>query len=192
MAVKDLSKRKFLITCVKGLSAFGVVFGLWPFFSSMQPSRKVEDASKPITVGLEDLQPNDVKKVLWRGMPIYIIKRTDDQVNQLETYTKMLSDPSSVNSEQPTFAMNPYRSKRKDILVVVAVCTHLGCSPTYKPKKSSVDNAWEGGFFCACHGSKFDLSGRVYKGVPAPTNLLIPPYHFVNEDTLIIGSEGSA
>jgi ubiquinol-cytochrome c reductase iron-sulfur subunit len=186
MVVKDSSKRKFLISCVKTLSTFGVVLGLWPFFSSMQPSRKVVDASKPIKVNLEDLQPNDVKKVLWRGMPIYIVRRTADQVNQLEKFSQVLRDPKSINSEQPEFAVNPYRSKRKDILVVVAICTHLGCSPTYKPEKHAIDNKWSGGFFCACHGSKFDLSGRVFKGVPAPTNLEVPPHKFEG-DTLIIG-----
>ena len=189
MTIKDVSRRAFLKRLVQTLSTLAVAIGLWPFISSMQPSKKALEASKPIKVSLKGLSENEIKKVLWRGMPIYIIKRSPQQIKMIKVKNEQLLDPDSKASDQPQNAQNVFRSVREDVLVVVAVCTHLGCSPNYEPAKNAVDEGWHGGFFCACHGSKFDLSGRVFKGVPAPTNLLIPPYYFMDDETIVIGSE---
>ncbi len=192
MVVKNPARRTFLKWLVALLGSLGIAVGILPFVSYMRPSRKAIDASKPVTVNLAGLEFNQLKTVMWRGLPIFIVRRSDNQLEELTHDTQQLRDPNSEISEQPMGADNIYRSLRKDIFVVVGVCTHLGCSPTFKPKKASVGAKWEGGFFCACHGSKFDMSGRVFKGVPAPTNLLVPPYFFQDENTLVIGelSEG--
>lgn len=189
MVVKSKSRRQFLKFIVSSLSIVGALFAFWPFVKSMQPGKKAQSASAPISVDIKNLLPNEKITVTWQGMPIYIIRRTKNQITDLEKDEPYLRDPNSKYSRQPDNAENDFRSINKDIFVVVAICTHLGCSPTYKPEQASVDKDWEGGFFCACHGSKFDLAGRVFKKVPAPTNLMVPPYYFSNKDTIVIGAD---
>ncbi|MEE2770497.1 MAG: ubiquinol-cytochrome c reductase iron-sulfur subunit [Pseudomonadota bacterium] len=189
MAVKSKSRRQFLKFILSSLSVVGALFAFWPFIKSMQPGKKAQSAAAPITVDIKNLLPNEKITVTWQGMPIYVIRRTQSQINELEVKDPYLRDPNSLYSKQPENTDNDFRSINKDIFVVVAICTHLGCSPTYKPELGSVDKTWEGGFFCACHGSKFDLAGRVYKKVPAPTNLMVPPYYFPDANTIVIGAE---
>ncbi len=189
MVVKSKSRRQFLKFIVSSLSAVGALFAFWPFVKSMQPGKKAQSTSSPIAVDIKGLLPNQKIAVTWQGMPIYIIKRTENQIAELEKKEPYPRDPDSLYSKQPQNSSNDFRSLNKDIFVVVAICTHLGCSPTYKPEQASVDKDWAGGFFCACHGSKFDLAGRVYKQVPAPTNLMVPPYYFPNKDTIVIGAD---
>ena len=188
MSVKSKSRRKFLKTILSSLSVVGALFAFWPFIKSMQPGKKAQSASAPLTVDIKDLKPNEKITVTWQGMPIYIIKRSRAQIAALEKVDPNLRDPSSEYSKQPGSSDNALRSIQQEIFVVVAICTHLGCSPTYKPEQASVDKDWSGGFFCACHGSKFDLAGRVYKKVPAPTNLMVPPYYFSDPNTIVIGA----
>lgn len=189
MVVKSKSRRQFLKFIVSSLSVVGALFAFWPFVKSMQPGKKAQSASAPIKVDIKNLLPNEKITVTWQGMPIYVIRRTKDQITELEKPEPYLRDPESLYSKQPEDTDNEFRSINKDIFVVVAICTHLGCSPTYKPEQASVDKTWAGGFFCACHGSKFDLAGRVYKKVPAPTNLMVPPYYFPDKNTIVIGAE---
>ena len=144
-------------------------------------------SAEPIEVDISVLKEGEQRTVVWRGKPIWVVRRTVDQVNALSQLDSELTDPNSEIEQQPGYAKNAYRSIRPDILVLVGVCTHLGCAPTYRPEPKAIDAAWPGGFFCSCHGSKFDLAGRVYKGVPAPTNLEVPPYHFKDKSTLIVG-----
>ena len=129
--------------------------------------------------------------VEWRGKPVWILKRTKEMLESLKSVEARLSDPQSKASEQPKYAENEYRSKNPDVLVLVGVCTHLGCSPQEKKAEAKAEMGadWGGGFYCPCHGSKFDLAGRVYKGSPAPTNLEVPPYTYASDSTLVIGED---
>ena len=189
MAVKSKSRRQFLKFILASLSTVGALFAFWPFIRSMQPGKKAHSSAEPIMVDIGQLLPNNKIAVTWQGMPIYIIRRTEKQIKALKYNDPFLRDPKSEYSKQPTDMDDDFRSLKKEIFVVVAICTHLGCSPTFKPDRASVDANWSGGFFCACHGSKFDLAGRVYKKVPAPTNLVVPPYYFKDKHTLVIGAE---
>lgn len=189
MVVKSKSRRKFLKSILSGLSVVGALFAFWPFVRSMQPGKKALSASAPVTVDIKNLKPNEKITVNWQGMPIYIIKRSKEQIAELQKDEAYLRDPKSHYSKQPEASYNGLRSIDQEVFVVVAICTHLGCSPTYRPEQASVDKNWAGGFFCACHGSKFDLAGRVYKKVPAPTNLMVPPYYFKNSNTIVIGAD---
>ena len=187
----DLERRQFLLTAVKAFSAFGVFGALYPFVASMAPSVTAEAAGAPIEVDLSGMRDGEQKTVVWRGKPIWIIKRNPETLAKLSDLD--LRDPASKIPQQPKYAENPYRSIKKEYLILVGVCTHLGCAPTYRPDAGASDlgTDWRGGFFCACHGSKFDLAGRVYKNMPAPINLEVPPYHFMDENTLVIGDSGS-
>lgn len=189
MGIKDISRRQFLKVIVSSLSVVGALFAFWPFVRSMQPGKRAQSAASPVTVDISKLKPNEKMTVTWQGMPIYIIRRTAQQVKELAREQGLLRDPTSQYSKQPESSDNKYRSSREDVFIVVAICTHLGCSPTYKPERASVDQNWSGGFFCACHGSKFDLAGRVFKKVPAPTNLMVPPYYFPDNNTVVIGAD---
>jgi ubiquinol-cytochrome c reductase iron-sulfur subunit len=192
MTIKDRTRRNFLKSVLAFLGVAGAGFASVPFVSSMQPGKKAQSGAKPVKVDISDLKPNEKISVTWQGMPIYIIRRTEEQVAALQKENGALRDPQSGDSRQPQVTENEHRSIRPDIFVVVAVCTHLGCSPTFKPEYASVDQNWPGGFFCACHGSKFDLAGRVYNKVPAPTNLTVPPYFFIDPTTLVVGASNAA
>ena len=185
-------RRRFLTAATTVVGAVGTGFVLVPFISSMQPSAKARAAGAPVRADISKLEPGQMIRVKWRGKPVWLVKRTDEMLQKLPTLDSTLRDPESLQSEQPPYAQNEFRSIKPEILVTVGICTHLGCSPTYRPDAGAPDLGadWEGGFFCPCHGSKFDLAGRVYKSVPAPTNLVIPPHRYLSETELVIGEDG--
>ncbi len=185
----DLGRRRFLTAATSVVGGVGVVYAAVPFVASWQPSEKAKAAGAPVSVDISKLQPGQLLRVEWRGKPVWILKRSDEIMGDLNSHDDLLRDPSSgEESQQPGYCKNDHRSIRSEIFVAVGICTHLGCSPTYVPDKGGELGAkWPGGFFCPCHGSKFDLAGRVFNGVPAPTNLVIPPHHYVNDTRLLIG-----
>jgi ubiquinol-cytochrome c reductase iron-sulfur subunit len=185
-------RRRFLTAATTVVGAVGVGFVLVPFVSSMQPSARARAAGAPVRADISKLEPGQMIRVKWRGKPVWLVRRTDKMLEVLPTLDPQLRDPESQESEQPAYAQNEYRSIKPEVLVTVGICTHLGCSPTYRPDAGAPDLGadWEGGFFCPCHGSKFDLAGRVYKSVPAPLNLVIPPHRYLSETELVIGDDG--
>ncbi len=184
-------RRRFLTAATTVVGAVGVGFALVPFISSMQPSAKARAAGAPVRADISKLEPGQMVRVKWRGKPVWLVRRTEQMLEVLPSLDSQLRDPDSLEPQQPSYAQNSYRSIKPGLLVTVGICTHLGCSPTYRPDVGAADMGedWEGGFFCPCHGSKFDLAGRVYKGVPAPTNLVIPPHRYLSESELIIGED---
>jgi ubiquinol-cytochrome c reductase iron-sulfur subunit len=187
-------RRRFLTAATTVVGAVGMGFVLVPFISSMQPSAKARAAGAPVRADISKLEPGQMIRVKWRGKPVWLVRRTEKMLEVLPTLDAILEDPESLESIQPPYAQNEFRSIKPEYLVTVGICTHLGCSPTYRPDVGAADLGadWEGGFFCPCHGSKFDLAGRVYKGVPAPTNLVIPPHVYLSETELVIGDDGEA
>ena len=189
---KQLSRRKFLIGATATVGAVGVVGAAVPFVRSWQPSARARALGGDVAVDISKLQEGDMEVHEWRGRPVFVIRRLESEAQAIESNLSRLADPDSERSKQPEGAKNAQRSLRKDITVLVGLCTHLGCSPKYVPDTTpqEFDANWQGGFFCPCHGSKFDLIGRVYSAVPAPTNMDVPPHHFVDSTTLVIGSDG--
>ena len=184
-------RRRFLTAATTVVGAVGMGFVLVPFISSMQPSAKARAAGAPVRADISKLEPGQMIRVKWRGKPVWLVRRTEKMLEVLPTLDTTLRDPESLESIQPPYAQNEFRSIKPEYLVTVGICTHLGCSPTYRPDVGAADLGadWEGGFFCPCHGSKFDLAGRVYKGVPAPTNLVIPPHSYLSETELLLGED---
>ena len=180
-------RRRFLTNVTTGVGAAGVAVAVVPFVASMTPSAKAKAAGAPVQVDIGDLRPGKLLKIEWRGKPVWIIKRTPEMIETLDKVTDELVDPNSDREQQPQYARNETRSINPEVLVLVGLCTHLGCSPLEKLKPGELDSEWQGGFFCPCHGSKFDLAGRVYKGVPAPTNLIVPPHRFLTDSQVEIG-----
>lgn len=187
----DESKRQFLTTALTVVGAVGSGYVAIPFLAQMQPSIKAEAAGAPVEVDISKLEAGQLIRVAWRGKPVWILNRTPKELEILPTLDPILSDPASNESEQPAYSKNPHRSIKPEIFVAIGLCTHLGCSPTFRPEIAPPDlgDDWKGGFFCPCHGSRFDLAGRVYSGVPAPTNLVIPPHRYITDTRLIIGEE---
>ncbi len=187
----DNRRRRLLTIATTGVSLVGAAGLAAPFAGSMLPSEKARAAGAPVEVDISKIESGQQITVEWRGKPVWIIKRSPEILALLPDMDDHLADPDSEQNQQPEYARNPYRSIRDDILVLVGICTHLGCSPKYQPAIGAVsfDQDWKGGFFCACHGSKFDLAGRVYSGVPAPTNLVVPPYRYLADDVLLIGDD---
>ena len=187
----DKSRRHFLTAATAGMGAVGVVFTAVPFIESWQPSARAKALGAPVEVDLSKLEPGAMLTVLWRGSPIFIVHRTPEMLDRLPANDPNLRDPHSDDSDQPPYAKNEVRAREPQFLVVIGTCTHLGCLPKTRFDPGSVEidlpGGWPGGFFCPCHGSKFDLAGRVFKGVPAPTNLRIPPYSFRDPTNLVIG-----
>ena len=191
-ARSDPSRRHFLIAATAITGIVGVGFASYPFVASWQPSAKARALGSPIRVDLSRLEPGQQITAIWRGHPIWILNRTPDMLDRLseDDWRRQLRDPdSAIETQQPPYAKNATRSVRAEYLVVVAVCTHLGCVPTFRPEVSSEDlgEQWIGGYFCPCHGSRFDLAGRVTKNVPAPTNLVVPPHRYLGSDVLEVG-----
>ena len=188
-----LTRRHFLTAATAVTAGAGAVGAAVPFVASFQPSARAQALGAPVTQDVSKLEPGSMIKVEWRGKAIFILNRTQAMLATLDEVTGELRDPDSEESDQPEYAQNEYRSIRPEVLVMEGVCTHLGCAPTARFDVAPVDLGpdWKGGFFCPCHGSKFDLAGRVYAGVPAPTNLRVPPYRFVNDDTIIIGVDST-
>ena len=188
----DRNRRHFLTvaTAVTGLAGAGLV--AIPFLSSLKPSARAQALGAPVEVPIDSLAPGEMVRVLWRGKLVFILRRTDDMLSRLGENDSNLRDPNSdVVEQQPEYCANATRSVRPAYLVVEGACTHLGCAPLEDFEVRPTEN-WNGGFFCPCHGSKFDLAGRVFKGVPAPTNLRIPPYRFVRDDLILIGQDTGA
>ncbi len=187
----DKSKRQFLTTALTVVGAVGAGYLAVPFLAQMQPSTKAEATGAPVEIDISKMEPGQLIRVAWRGKPVWVLKRTPEVLATLKTLEDKLRDPLSQESEQPQSSQNPYRSIKPEILIAIGICTHLGCSPTFRPEVAPPDLGpdWKGGFFCPCHGSWFDLAGRVYSGVPAPTNLVIPPYRYATDTTLVIGEE---
>jgi len=183
-------RRRFLVATTTVVGAVGAGFAAVPFIQSWQPSAKAQSLGAPVQVAVNRLEPGQLLKVQWRGQTIGILRRTPESLRLLSEVTPDLRDPQSLASEQPSFAQNETRSLKGEYLVVNMHCTHLGCVPQMVPQvgPQPFQENWKGGFFCPCHKSKFDLAGRVYKGVPAPTNLKIPPYDFLDNRTLLIGA----
>lgn len=187
----DVSKRQFLTLAATAASAVGVGFAAVPFVSSMQPSARAQAEGGPVEVDIGQLEPGQLIRVKWRGRPVWVLRRTQESLAALGSLNAELRDPLSAESSQPEAVRNEFRSIKPEILVTVGLCTHLGCVPSYRPELAPEDLGadWKGGFFCPCHGSRFDLAGRVYKGVPAPTNLEVPPHRYLSDARLMIGEE---
>ncbi len=188
---EDVGKRKFLTFATAAVGAMGALVGSIPFVGSMRPSERAKAAGAPVEEDISNIAPGTIKTVEWRGQPVWIINRTDEMTADLAKHNDQLSDPMcDVESQQPVYCKNANRAIKPNIGVVVGLCTHLGCSPTPKIEEGGdMGENWSGGFFCPCHGSKFDLAGRVFKGSPAPTNLVVPPHSYSDDDTLVIGVE---
>lgn len=187
----DISRRQFLTATVSVVGALGTATAAIPFISAMQPSKKVQAAGAPIEIDISKLEPGQLVRVKWRGKPVWILSRDETALQSLEKLENDLRDPKSESSIQPDTSKNRHRSINPSIFVAVGICTHFGCSPLFRPDVAPADlgNEWLGGFFCPCHGSKFDFAGRVYAGVPAPTNLEIPPYRFISETRILVGED---
>jgi ubiquinol-cytochrome c reductase iron-sulfur subunit len=190
----DKQKRRFLIGATAAVGSVGVVAAAVPLGMSFWPSERAKAAGAPVEVDISKLEPGQKINVEWRGKVVWVINRTPVMLKDLPKLDRLLADPTSNYSQQPADAKNGYRSIKPEIFVAVGLCTHLGCSPTYRPEIAPADLGpdWLGGFFCPCHQSKFDLAARVYKGVPAPTNLTIPPYKFLTDTMLLVGLEGTS
>lgn len=186
----DLKKRRFLTSATSVVGAVGVGFVAWPFLSTWSPSAKAKAAGAPVDVDISKLEHGQLVRVLYRKKPVWVFRRDTRSLSDLGLLDAALADPISQEKQQPVYAQNIHRSIKPEIAVLVGVCTHLGCSPTYRPELGAADlggDAWKGGFYCPCHGSKFDLAGRVYAGDPAPTNLIVPKYHFVSDSLIRVG-----
>ena len=190
----DASRRKFLTVATSATAAVGVVFAATPFVASWRPSERARAMGAPVEFDIAKLESGQMVTLVWRKQPIYIVRRTEESVKALSANDPLLKDPKSVDSEQPEYARNEMRSRRADVLVLVGTCTHLGCLPKqhFERGDAEIGADWPGGFFCPCHGSKFDLAGRVMNGSPASVNLRIPPYTFKNDSTLVIGQDDGA
>jgi ubiquinol-cytochrome c reductase iron-sulfur subunit len=185
------TRRHFLTVATVVTGGFGAVAAAVPFVASFRPSARAQALGAPVEVDVGKLEPGALLKVEWRGRPIYVVRRSPEMLDKLKTDASLLADPNSEESVQPNYAQNEHRSIRPEYLVLEGVCTHLGCAPIQRFEVGPADLGpdWPGGFYCPCHGSKFDLAGRVFSGVPAPTNLTVPPYRYINDDTIQIGSD---
>ncbi len=183
----DSNRRHFLTVATSVTGGLGIAMAAVPFLSSLKPSARARALGMPVEVPLGSLEPGEMIRVIWRGKVVFILKRTQEMLEHLQNLTDKLRDPASkVMQQQPDYAVNEFRSLKPEYLVVEGTCTHLGCAPLAQFEVVPMED-WFGGFFCPCHGSRFDLSGRVYKGVPAPTNLRVPPYRYIQDDLIIIG-----
>jgi len=185
------TRRHFLTVATAVTGGVGVVATAVPFVASFKPSARAQALGAPVEVDVSKIELGSMLKVEWRGKAIYVLHRSSEMLESLDRDESLLRDPDSSESEQPEYAKNEYRSIRPAYLVMEGVCTHLGCAPAprFEVAPADLGPEWPGGFFCPCHGSKFDLAGRVFAGVPAPTNLRIPPYRYVNDNTIVIGSD---
>jgi len=190
----DRSKRKFLIAATSAVGGVAVVGVAVPFVASMLPSARARAAGAPVEVDISKIEPGMLLAVEWRGKPVWVVNRTQEMLDLLGKIDDRLADPNSEQPQQPDYAKNPTRSIKPEYLVAVGICTHLGCSPTYRREVGAADLGadWPGGFFCPCHGSAFDMAGRVFAGVPAPVNLVIPPHQYLSDDMLLVGLDSGA
>ena len=184
-------RRRFLTLATAGAGGVAAVGVAAPFLASWFPSEKAKAAGAPIEVDISKIEAGQLMTVEWQGKPIWVLNRTEAQQKSIPAQDGEMADPSSDVDHQPEYCKNELRSIKDNIFVVVGICTHLGCSPTFRPDVAPADlgASWKGGFFCPCHGSKFDLAGRVFKGVPAPTNLIVPPYKYLTDATILVGDD---
>ncbi len=186
-------RRRFLTTTASVVGGAGALAATVPFVSTLTPSARAKAIGAPVEADIGDLAVGERKIVKWRGMPVWILRRDDAAIDDLDGLDEVVKDPSSKAEQQPFYARNEYRSQRAEYLIVLGICTHLGCSPVYAKKGEGeahdLGADWKGGFFCPCHGSSFDLAGRVYKGVPAPSNLVVPPHQYLSDTRVLIGDD---
>ncbi|GAB3372026.1 ubiquinol-cytochrome c reductase iron-sulfur subunit [Spongiibacter taiwanensis] len=188
-------RRRFLTAATSVVGAAGAVGIATPFVGSWNPSAKAKAAGAPVKADISKLQAGQMIVVEWRGKPVYVLKRTEQQVEELAEIDQYLKDPASNNADQPQYIEGAARAIKPEIMVFVGLCTHLGCAPKFRPEVGTPDlggKAWVGGFFCPCHGSRFDLAGRVYSGSPASQNLIVPPYSFEGDNVLVVGVDQGA
>jgi ubiquinol-cytochrome c reductase iron-sulfur subunit len=185
----DLSRRKFLTGATIATGAVGAAFTAVPFIESWSPSESARAQGLPVEVDLTKIEPGQMVTPVWRKTPIYVVRRTPEMVAQVSGHDSELKDPKSEDSDQPAYAKNTLRSRTAEYLVLIGVCTHLGCLPKQRFAAGELYPSWPGGFFCPCHGSRFDLAGRVFDGSPASTNLRVPPYSYPNPRTLLLGED---
>jgi len=185
----DRGRRQLLTVATTLTGAVGVAFAAAPFLASWKPSARAKALGAPVEIDISKLEAGAMLKIVWRGRPVYVVRRTPGMMESLVNTDDKLADPRSERSLQPEYAKNDQRARNPEYFVVLGVCTHLGCAPQghFDKGDPEISADWPGGFFCPCHGSKFDLSGRVFKGVPAPTNLEVPPYAFVDDQHILIG-----
>ena len=191
----DSNRRRFLTVATSAVGAAGAVGIAVPFLGSWNPSAKAKAAGAPVKADISKLEPGQMVVVEWRGKPVYVVHRTQEMLQALPGLNGELKDPDSTISKQPAYITGDDRSIRPELLVIEGLCTHLGCAPKFRPEVGAADlggDDWKGGFFCPCHGSKFDLAGRVYSGVPASSNLVVPPHSFESQNVVVIGVEAEA
>jgi ubiquinol-cytochrome c reductase iron-sulfur subunit len=190
----DRGKRRFLVGATSVVGGVGVISTATPFVMSLFPSERAKAAGAPVEVDIGKLEPGQKIDVEWRGKVVWVVNRTAPMLESLPKLDPKLADPDSNVSQQPPDCKNAHRSIKNNVLVMIGICTHLGCSPTYRPEVGPADLGpdWLGGFFCPCHQSKFDLAGRVYSGVPAPTNLPVPPHRYLTDTQIRIGEDSKA
>lgn len=185
------TRRHFLTVATFVTGGAGAIATAWPFVASFRPSAKAQALGAPVTVDISKLELGALLKVEWRGRAIYVLRRTPEMLATLAKDAAQLRDPDSKEDQQPSYAQNEHRSIRPEVLVVEGVCTHFGCAPAprFEVAPADLGPEWPGGFFCPCHGSKFDLAGRVFTGVPAPLNLPVPAHRYINDNTILVGSD---
>ncbi len=189
-AVVDKGRRRFLTATTSVVGGAGVALAAIPFVKSWEPSERAKSAGAPVLADIGKIEPGQKVTFEWRGLPVFVVNRTKAQLDALAALDPQLRDPKSENAaQQPDYAQNEYRSIKPEWLVVTGICTHLGCVPDFFPelKPEPFDQHWQGGFYCPCHKSRYDIAGRVYAGVPAPSNLPVPKYHFVDDTHILIG-----
>ncbi len=187
----DVGKRRFLTLTGVAAGGVGAAAAAWPFLASLAPSERAKAMGAPVTVDISKLEEGQLLITTWRGSPVWIVRRSAEMLQNMEAVKGELRDPDSAEDQQPAYAQNETRAVKPEVLVMIGRCTHLGCSPKFRPDYPAEDlgGDWKGGFFCPCHGSKFDMAGRVYKGVPAPLNMPVPPHRYVGETTIVIGED---
>jgi ubiquinol-cytochrome c reductase iron-sulfur subunit len=185
----DRSKRRFLVAATTAMGGVAGVAVLTPFVMSMLPSERAKAAGAPVEADISKVEPGMLLAIEWQGKPVWIVNRTKETLATLDKIGDKLLDPNSEKSEQPVYCKNTARSTKPEYLVVVGICTHLGCSPTFRPELAPADLGadWVGGWFCPCHGSRYDLAARVYKNVPAPLNMQVPPYKYLTDTRILVG-----
>jgi ubiquinol-cytochrome c reductase iron-sulfur subunit len=187
----NTGRRRFLTVATSVVGAAGAVGVATPFIGSWAPSAKAKAAGAPVQMDVSKIEPGRMIIAEWRGKPVYLVHRTKEQLGALASHDGRLQDPYSEQLQQPSYVTGETRSVKPELLVLVGLCTHLGCAPKYRPELAPEDLGanWVGGFYCPCHGSRFDLSGRVYKGVPAPLNLEVPPYRYLSDGVIMVGED---
>ncbi|HKK14616.1 MAG TPA: ubiquinol-cytochrome c reductase iron-sulfur subunit [Gammaproteobacteria bacterium] len=187
----DKSRRRFLTAAATVVGGVGAASVAVPFVTSMLPSARAKALGAPVEADISKLELGQQMLVKWRGKPVWVVNRTKRMLKDLPTLDDQLRDPKSKEPQQPPYAQNEHRSIKPEYFVAVGICTHLGCSPTYRPEVAPADLGpqWKGGYFCPCHGSRYDLAGRVYDGVPAPLNLEVPPHRYVSDTLILVGED---